>query len=275
MPELDPKDPTLKTLSGLHLWHAPMSSCSQRVRIVLAELDRGYESHLVDLAKDEHASEAYQRIHPNGLVPALVEDGRLFIESIDIIRHLAADQPELGAASDNELLTMADEAQKDLKLLSFEFLFRSRPAPEKAEADAFQNAHKNDWLKQFRTDFATGFPPERINDAIRRTDEGFQTLNERLSDGCDFLSGADFTISDVAWMPNVHRMRLMDWPFEHLAQLERWFARVSERASYSLGLMDWQGGGVAGSFADYTAQRRGAGTGVRSFPHFSKTSVSS
>jgi len=124
MPEIEPKDSSLATLVGTHLWHAPMSSCSQRVRIVLAETNRGFESHLINLEKDEHASESYQAIHPKGLVPAIVEDGRLFIESIDIIQQIAGEQSPLANASSPELLKMADEAQLDLKLLTFEFLFR-------------------------------------------------------------------------------------------------------------------------------------------------------
>ena len=97
----------LKSLEGLHLWHAPMSSCSQRVRIALAETGRAYESHVINLEKDEHATPEYQAIHPKGLVPALVDNGHLFIESIDIIRHIAADTAELASAASTELLEMA------------------------------------------------------------------------------------------------------------------------------------------------------------------------
>lgn len=129
MPEIEPKDPSLKSLEGLHLWHAPMSSCSQRVRIVLAELDKPFVSHVVNLEKDEHATPEYQAIHPKGLVPALVEEGHLYIESIDIIQQMAGTNNPLAKAASPELLEMADEAQLDLKLLTFEFLFRSGPAP--------------------------------------------------------------------------------------------------------------------------------------------------
>ena len=95
MPEIEPQDQSLKSLTGLHLWHAPISSCSQRVRIVMAETGKTFESHLVDLERGEHASNTYQAIHPKGVVPALVEDGRLIIESIDIIQHVAGDESTL------------------------------------------------------------------------------------------------------------------------------------------------------------------------------------
>lgn len=263
MPRIEPSDQTLKSLTGLHLWHAPMSSCSQRVRIALSETGQDYESHLVNLEKDEHASPEYQAIHPKGLVPALVKNGQLYIESVDIIQLVA---PSLTAGTD--LLALADAAQIDLKLLTHEFLFRAFPPPPAEAAKAFGASHQNEWLVQFRRDFAAGFAPERINAAIARTDAGFWTLEEHLADGRDWLEGGDFSLSDVAWMPNLHRFALMDWPITRYPRLSDWFDRVRVRPSYLTGLVDWQPEPVPGLFADYSAKRRDAGTDVTSFPHF-------
>ncbi|MEO9457434.1 MAG: glutathione S-transferase family protein [Lentilitoribacter sp.] len=268
MPEIEPKDPSLKSLDGVHLWHAPMSSCSQRVRITLAESDQSFSSHIIDLEKDEHASPEYQRIHPKGLVPALVYNGRLIIESIDIIRHVAGKDSPLSNVGSQTLLEMADDAQLDLKLLTFEFLFKGGPAPSSEEVEVFQKNHKNEWLQQFRIDFAKGFDPVRINDAIARTDAGFQYLETTLSDGRAFIEGDEFTLSDIAWMPNIHRFKLMDWPFERTPHLQRWFDNISERSSYQEALLKWQPEPAAQSFSSYTKQRQGEGTDIRSFPHF-------
>ncbi|MEM7375983.1 MAG: glutathione S-transferase family protein [Pseudomonadota bacterium] len=268
MPEIEARDPSIKDLSGLHLWHAPMSSCSQRVRITLAECDRPYTSHLVDLEKDEHATPAYQRIHPDGLVPALADDGKLFIESIDIIGHIAGASGPLAQLEDNKLLALADASQRDLKLLTFEFLFRAAPPPPPEAADAFQRTHQNAWLRTFRRDFASGFDTQRINDAIARTDAGFQRLDKVLADGRPYLSGSAFTLNDIAWMPNAHRFMLMDWPFEHTPHVQAWIGRVASRSSYHTGIVNWQPDPVAGHFSDYTDRRREEGTDVRAFPHF-------
>ena len=268
MPEIEPQDQSLKLLKGLHLWHAPMSSCSQRVRITLAESGQDYESHIVSLEKDEHASPEYQRIHPNGLVPALVDNGHLLIESIDIIAHLAGKDSLLAQVGSRTFLAMADAAQIDLKLLTFEFLFRAAPPAPPEVAKAFQETHKNDWLRQFRIDFDQGFDAGRINDAIARTDDGFRHLDRVLSDGRMFLEGPKFTLSDIAWMPNVHRFRLMDWPFERTSHLQAWFGRISQRPSYKAALLDWQAAPVMGGFDAYTRHRQSQGTDIRSFPHF-------
>ncbi len=265
MPEIEPKDTSLKSLEGIHLWHAPMSSCSQRVRIALAETGKPFVSHVIDLERNEHATKEYQAIHPKGLVPALVEDGHLFIESVDIIRQVAGDDSPLAKGASPALLKTADEAQLDLKLLSFEFLFRSRPPPGPEDAEAFQRSHQNDWLKQFRLDFAKGFDPKRLDAAVRRTDEGFRHLEDLLSDGRRFLGGEEFSLSDVAWMPNFHRFNLMGWPFERTPSLKVWFERVSARPSYQEALLSWQPAAVPGAFAEYTLQRRSAGTDIRAF----------
>jgi glutathione S-transferase len=268
MPQIEPQNEMLKSLKGLHLWHASMSSCSQRCRIVLAETEQDYESHLVDLAKGEHATPEYQRIHPKGLVPAFVDNGSLYIESIDIIQQIAGPDSPLLLAASGDLLLRADDAQIDLKTLSHEFLFRAHSPISAEDAEAFDKAHQNDWLRQFRRDFANGFDPDRLNQAAARTDAGFHYLDAQLADGRDWLDGDVFSLSDVAWMPNVHRFNLMDWPFENTPYLASWFERIKARPSYKKGLLNWQAESVASLFTTYTQTRQAQKTHIRSLPHF-------
>jgi glutathione S-transferase len=265
MPEIEPEDRSLKDLTGLHLWHAPMSSCSQRVRIALAEADQVFESHLIDLKRGEHASAAYQAIHPKGVVPALVDNGHLIIESIDIIMHVANDASALAEGVSLAILAKADAAQPDLKLLTFEFLFSVGPKRSREEVRAFQENHRTGWLKQFYRDFAAGFDRDRIRDAVARTKVDFDYLDALLSDGRPYLSGVAFTLADIAWMPNFHRFDLMGWPFEKTPHLQRWFLNVSARPSYRKALVDWEDQSASVAFSTYTSTRRAEESDVRSF----------
>lgn len=88
MPIIEAGREELKQLKGIHLWHSGMSNCSQRCRITLAEFGREFESHLVNPQKGEHATAEYRQINPKGVVPALIHDGTLIIESTDIIDYL-------------------------------------------------------------------------------------------------------------------------------------------------------------------------------------------
>lgn len=274
MPIIDPEDKTLKDLRGLHLWHGGLSSCSQRVRIVLAEKGLDWESHVVDMAAGEHARAAYQAINPKGLVPAMVDDGAVLIESIDIIDHLdrRAPEPPMRPADPAEAATMtawlakADAAQGDLKLLSHEFLFQATHKRAPDNLATFLAGHRNEALAAFHREFHSeaGFPREKVAAAVARTDDGFRELDAALA-GADWLVGGRLTLADVAWMPNVHRMALMDWPFERYPNLSHWKERIEALPCYRQGLVEWEPSPLLDAFAAYVARRKEAGIDVRSF----------
>ena len=88
MPKVEPENDAVRALTGFHLYHAGWSNCSMRVRMVLEEKGQEWTSHHLDIRKGEHISAEYFGIHPKGLVPALVHDGEVWIESNDIIEYL-------------------------------------------------------------------------------------------------------------------------------------------------------------------------------------------
>jgi len=72
----------------LTLYHNPVSTCSQKVRLVLAEKKLPYDSHVIVWGKNEHLTEEYLKINPNGVVPSLVHDGAPVIDSSVICEYL-------------------------------------------------------------------------------------------------------------------------------------------------------------------------------------------
>lgn len=70
------------------LYHGWTSSASRRVRLFLEEKGLTYESHEIDLATQQQHSPEYLRINPNGVVPAIVHDGRVLHESSTICEYL-------------------------------------------------------------------------------------------------------------------------------------------------------------------------------------------
>jgi glutathione S-transferase len=114
---------------GVHVLHYMGSSCSQKLRIFLNLKNIKWESHLVDLFTNENYSEWFLGINPRGLVPVLVHDGTVHIESNDIIAYLEERfrEPRLiPADTANEmaaLLKHEDDLHLDLRTLSFRFVF--------------------------------------------------------------------------------------------------------------------------------------------------------
>ena len=276
MPVIEPVDPNLKTLKGLHLWHGDLSSCSQRVRITLAEKALQWESHPISIPDNEHATPEYQAIHPDGLVPAFVHDGVLMIESKDIIQYLETafpPPPLTPEGADGQRLLQkwvdcADTGQSDLKLLSHEFLFRPRKRMTPEDVAAFAASHRNEALVEFIREWQSTemFDSARIAAAVDRTHGYFMELDDALGLGGPWIMGAQFTLAEAAWMPNVHRMWLMDWPLERYPNLNAWFERARRRPSFIAGLADWEPDGVAERFRDYVTERgSSAGIHVRNF----------
>ena len=264
------QDASLSQLSGIHLWHANISSCSQRVRIALAEKDLGFTSRLIDLQKGENATTAYQTIHPKGLVPAMVIDGELIIESVDIIHELDRryDPGMLSLGDSKEITALtqrADSSQTALKLMTFEFLFREAPPPSQDSQIMFQQNHNNESLKEFHRDFAAGFERSRIESAANESHKHFRFLDSHLSHGQDFLVGNNITLADIAWMPNFHRFDLIEWPFDDYTYLRAWANRVSERPSYQKGLIDWEPKELLALVGDGIRKRVRSGEGAGSY----------
>jgi glutathione S-transferase len=65
----------------LELYHDPVSASSQKVRLVLAELDLDWADHRISLLAGEQHAPQYRAINPRGEVPALVHDGWILAES--------------------------------------------------------------------------------------------------------------------------------------------------------------------------------------------------
>ncbi len=271
MPIIEPGNPELKKLKGIHLWHVGLSTCSQRVRVTLTELGQDFESHIVNLQAGEQASEEYQQIHPKGVVPALIHDGTLLIESVDIIAYLDKTlgnnkfQPEGLEEDIAGLLAHADKAQAALKVCTFEFLFSGGPRMSDDTFDKFQKSHKSEALVEFHRDYRAGFDRDRIHEAVNSVHGDFQALEDRLSDGRTWMTGKDFTIADIAWMPNFHRMDLLRWPIDRYPFLSAWFERASARASYKTALESWEPQPLFEVALPVLDERRAKGDGIDNY----------
>jgi glutathione S-transferase len=275
MPIIETSNIEVQAYKGIHLYHFWLSSCSQRVRIVLAEKNLEWVDHTVDISPQglEHATDAYQSIHPLGLVPALVHDGQVIIESIDIIDYLDQTFPEppLNAVSENgkremhQWMGRANAAQHSIKTLTHEFLFKpNRMTSEQLKR--FLEKHKNEELREFMKVFCSdeGFQKSIIESELRLQHDEFVALDEAL-EGHDWLVENTFTLADIAWIPNVRRLDIMMYPLDRHPNLLAWYERIKIRPGYINGMTDCEIQPALEHFAEYSKQRAGKGTGVSSF----------
>src|SRR6202051_2891798 len=71
----------------LELYHNINSVCAQKVRIALEEKGQEAKEHLLTLQGDQN-DPAYMKLNPNGVVPTLVHDGNVILESSLILYYI-------------------------------------------------------------------------------------------------------------------------------------------------------------------------------------------
>ncbi len=214
---------------GLNLIHFSGSSCSQKTRIFLNLKGIDWVSHHVDLTSGENHSDWFLGINPRGLVPILVDDGEVHIESNDIIQYLEEKFPEPKLIPEgyktltSELLKEEDDLHLDIRNVSFRFLFgklaRKRPSSIKKFEDyegtieGKRDSHKvkevnfyNDFLKQ-------GIPVDALKQSVTKFIKVYERFEQDLANQ-EFLLGEELSVLDIAWFIYTHRLDLAGYDFK-------------------------------------------------------------
>lgn len=237
----DSRSPEVKDLKGLHLYHFFLSNCSQRVRFALEEKQLPWTSHHLDLSANEHASEAYQAINPNGVVPTLVHDGQVVIESNDILAYLDQTFPGIPLTPEdpaeqermNELIADAGAIQSAIKVLSHELVFRQLRKVGPEEVALFEKHHHDKELAAFLRDYAeNGSAWQARLDRARPEMVAALTKLEDVLGETPWLSGRAFGLADVSWSVNAHRLAMAAYPLDATPRLVAWYHRVAARPAF-------------------------------------------
>jgi glutathione S-transferase len=234
---------------GLHLFHAPMSSCSQKVRIYLNVKGIDWVSHPVNLGAGENLTPYYLGVNPRGLVPTLVHDGAVHIESNDIILHLEKAFPAPSLVPDayqDDLVTLLrheDDLHMSLRILSFGFAFAPKgPVKSQQALEQYATAGSGTVRGQKDPNLANeiafwedqarqGITDDQIKDAAARFRNAFDDLEKRLAAG-NFLLGDGMSVLDIAWFVYVARLSVAGYPFARLhPRVLAWYERLRTNPS--------------------------------------------
>ena len=246
---IEPTNLAVKELSGLHLYHSGISNCSMRVRITLEEKGLEWESHHFDILKKEHLTPEYFGINPNGLVPTLIHDGVVIIESDDIIDYLDKTFPEPPLRPRDEaalermyywLRRSTSIHVKAIKTHIYAKGVRGKMAQSDQEQAAYKELQTNPELLEFhRKSSSESFSEEELLAAQRTIDECFSDAEQALAEN-DWLAGSTFSLADIAWMPLYFTLKeLAGYDFAPYLHVQAWADRISRRDSYQHAIIDW------------------------------------
>lgn len=199
------------------LYNAPQSTCSQRVRFVLNAKKLAFEEHRLDLFSGDQLKPDYLAINPNGVVPTLVHDGAVIIDSAVITEYLDEVRPAgirftpddpVERARMRSMMRYIDEIPTPaVRIPSYNLAFLPH-FQAMSEEDFLALANSKPLRKEFLLTMGrTGFPEKEMNGALDRLTRAVVRMDDWLAASSGpFLMGAAITLADIAVMPVIVRM---------------------------------------------------------------------
>jgi glutathione S-transferase len=229
----------------LELYHALTSTCSQKVRMCLAEKDLDWVDRRVNLAASENLTPAYLALNPHGVVPTLVHEGQVVVDSSVICEYLdevfpyprlTPDNPVLRARMRAWMRFLEEVPTAAIRVPSFHMALARRYDGFDAERFREQVADVRPLRKHFyRRMGVHGFSREDVEASLDELKRTLARMQEALANG-PWLMGQDFTLADIVVMPAIDRLADLGlagmWE-DHFPGVREWYARLQARPSFA------------------------------------------
>ncbi len=231
----------------IELYHNAASTCSQKVRLVLAEKSLDFASRDVDLLGGAQHNAEYVKLNPNHVVPTIVHDGTVVIESTLINEYLEDAFPEkamrpsdaAGRYATRAAVHRIDQVHGATGILTYAIGPGPMIAAQGQEAiDAHVSAIPDPKRAQLRRSvIENGVKAPEFLNAMR---DFIHLLDRAEADlaGHRWLAGDAYTLADAATLPYLLRL-------DHLAmmplidarpRLSDWYARARTRRSFDIAI---------------------------------------
>jgi glutathione S-transferase len=234
----------------LELYHSNLSVNAQKVRIVLAEKDMPWMSHHLSFIKGEHLTPEFKALNPRGLVPVLVHDGNVIIESSVICSYLdeVVFDPPLTPKTPLERATMRfwcklpdDILHMACGTITFAISF-GRQLKQQAGAGLEERLMKMPdpaRRERQRALIEQGIEAPFFRDHIKVYDKTISEMEAQLGK-TKWLASDTYTLADAEITPYIERADRLGLAglWEDRPRVADWFARVKARPSFS-GISDY------------------------------------
>lgn len=233
---------------GIHLFHFSGSACSQKLRIFFNIKNINWNSHIINLIKQEQFSKWFLGINPRGLVPTLVHDGDVHIESNEIMAYLD------DVYKDNKLfpidlideinkdLAFEDSLHHDLRRLTFRYIIphalgKKNPstidAKEQFEGTIQGKAdeNKSKEILFWKNHYQNGITDDEIIESANKFKNIYEDFDKTLKNQ-KYLKGDEFTVVDLAWYVSTKRLTMAGIPIEKYKNVQKWFSNLDNDENF-------------------------------------------
>jgi glutathione S-transferase len=235
----------IRTNDMLVLYNAPHSTCSQKVRLCLAEKKLPFEEIKLDLgAGKDHLKPDYLKLNPNGVVPTLVDDGRPIIDSSVICEYLDERYPDPRLTPDDLverarmrawMRFLEEVPTAAVRVPSFNMAFLPRFTGLDHDSFLAEQADIRPLRKHFyRRMGPTGFKKADVEASLEQLGNTWARMENALAEG-PWLLGARYSLADIVVAPLIDRMWDLGyanlWETKH-PRVAEWYERIRARPAY-------------------------------------------
>ncbi len=227
----------------IELYNAPVSTCSQKVRMALWEKDIAWQDRVIVFQRNDHLSDWYLAINPNGVVPALVHDGNTIIDSSVINEYLDDVFPQTPLRPETAVEIAHMRAWRQfidevptvaIRYPSFNAAFVhiwSNMSDEEHRQYVDRRPLRKHFYRRMGRD---GFSKEEVDAALEMLRLTVERMQASLAQS-EWLANDMFTLADISIMPTIVRMD--DLGLAHLwADLPKvgdWYDRIQKRPAFA------------------------------------------
>ena len=227
----------------LELYHFHGATCGLKARLALAEKGAEYTGHAVE--RPYLRTPEYLKLNANGVVPTLIHDSHVIVESSVVINYVDDAFPgpplkpdsALGVAGTWWWMKRADECLAMIGTLTYTVSMRPgilAKSPE--DLEAYIEGTPNAALRGRRHRMIElGYDSPDFPVALESLDKMLSDMEAALAGG-DWLAGADHSLADTAMSPLVERLDELAcnrmWR-DTRPRLAGWWERIRTRASYA------------------------------------------
>ena len=237
---------------AIELYHNGMSTCSQKVRLTLAEKGQDFHSHHFNLrARDQHKPE-YLELNPNGVVPTIIHDGKIIYESAVIDEYLDDVFPDPALRSQDPFerslmrrwVKQLDEGLHAASAtisacIAFRYQFMEGKTSEELQKtlDGYVNPEKR---RRMTENVLEGVESTFFKPAIARIVKMLDDMEADLHQ-YPWIAGASYSLADIALTPYVTRVVHLkqDWLFDTRPKVAAWFEKICARPNYEIAMRQW------------------------------------
>ena len=236
----------------MELYHNALSTCSQKVRLVLAAKGLDFVSREIDLLGGGQHDPEYVKLNPNHVVPTLVDDGEVLTESTLINEYLDEAYPEPpmlppGAAARHSARMWTQKLDHSVHAATGVVTYAIGPRaallsqPEEVREANINSVPDPSWRAARRSVIENGVEAPEFAGALRTMVGLLQEMEVALQQVA-WLSGEGFGLADAALLPYALRLdQLAMTPvIESRPNLAGWFERAQALPAYRVAVADWQ-----------------------------------